>query len=42
MFFAKQGVYEPCGMFTAQHFILIAITLIGIVIALKRKKIKKT
>lgn len=41
MFFAKQGVYEPCGMFTAQHFILIAITLIGIVIALKRTENKK-
>jgi len=35
MFFAKQGMYEACGLFTPQHFILIAITLITIIIALK-------
>lgn len=35
MFFAKAGIYEPCGIFTAQHFILMAITIIGIIIALK-------
>ena len=49
MFFAHAGEYEPCGIFTIQHFILIVITLIGVVIALKctvnkkdtRKIIKK-
>lgn len=35
MFFAKQGMYEACGIFTPQHFILIAITLVAIIIALK-------
>lgn len=35
MFFAKAGIYEPCGIFTAQHFILMAITFIAIIVALK-------
>lgn len=35
MFLAKPGQYEACGIFTIQHFILIAITVIGIIIALK-------
>ena len=35
MFFAKAGEYEPCGMFTMQHFELIIITILGIVFALK-------
>lgn len=35
MFFAKAGIYEPCGIFTVQHFVLMAITIIGIIIALK-------
>ncbi|MBQ2836041.1 MAG: YwaF family protein [Clostridia bacterium] len=35
MLFAKAGIYEPCGIFTVQHFILMAITIIGIIIALK-------
>ena len=35
MFFAKPGEYNPCGLFTTQHFELIAITIIGILIALK-------
>ena len=35
MFFAKAGEYKTCGLFTTQHFELIAITIIGIVIALK-------
>ena len=34
--FAKQGEYNPCGIFTKKHFILILITLIGIKIALKK------
>ena len=45
MFFAKPGEYEACGIFTFQHFILIAITLLGVIIALKytlnKKEVKK-
>lgn len=33
--FAKEGVYEPCGIFTIGHLILILVTMIGIIIALK-------
>lgn len=33
--FAKMGEYEPCGIFTKGHFILIIITIIGILCALK-------
>ena len=35
MFLSKPGEYEPCGIFTIEHFILIAITVLGIIIALK-------
>ena len=35
MFFAKAGEYEPCGIFTVQHFELIFITILGIIFALK-------
>ena len=35
MFFAKPGEYEPCGIFTMQHFELIIITVLGIIFALK-------
>lgn len=35
MFIAKAGEYEPCGMLSVGHFILIAVTIIGIIIALK-------
>lgn len=45
MFLARQEEYEPCGIFTIQHFILIIITLIGVSIALKytvnKKEVKK-
>lgn len=41
MFFAKRGQYKACGIFTPQHFILIAITIIGIIIALKLTLNKK-
>ena len=45
MFLAKPGEYEACGIFTFQHFILIAITLLGVIIALKytlnKKEVKK-
>ena len=33
--FSNIGEYEPCGIFTIGHFILITITIIGIFIALK-------
>ena len=33
--FSKAGMYEACGIFTTGHFILIGITLIAIIIALK-------
>ena len=36
MLFAYPGAYEPCGLFTADHFKLIIITIIGIIIALKK------
>ena len=39
--FAKQGEYEPCGIFTKEHFLLILLTIIGIKISLK-KNINKT
>lgn len=41
MLFASPGEYEPCGLFTIDHLKLIIITIIGIVIALK-KTIKKS
>ena len=33
--FANEGVYDPCGIFTQGHFILIIITILAIFIALK-------
>ena len=36
MLFAKPGTYEPCGIFSAEHFFLLAITLLVIGIAIKR------
>lgn len=33
--FTNAGIYEPCGIFTIGHFILIAFTVIGILISLK-------
>ena len=35
MFFAKPGEYQACGMYTIGHWILLTITVIGILIALK-------
>lgn len=35
MLFAYPGEYEPCGLFTLDHFKLMIITIIGIAIALK-------
>jgi len=36
MLFANPGEYEPCGLFTLGHLILIIVTIIGIIISLKR------
>lgn len=33
--FSKMGEYEPCGIFTPGHFILIGVTALCIIIALK-------
>lgn len=47
MFFAKPNEYEPCEIFTTQHFILIILTIISISVALKKtvnkgkKEVKK-
>lgn len=41
MLFAKAGEYEPCGIFSMQHFGLIIVTILGIVVALK-KSMNKT
>ena len=47
MFFARPGEYEPCGIFSIEHFILLALTVIGIKIAINftdinnKEKIKK-
>ncbi|MBQ3408873.1 MAG: YwaF family protein [Clostridia bacterium] len=38
MFFAKPGEYEPCGMYTSGHIILLVITLTTIVVALQCTK----
>ena len=35
MFFAKPGKYKPCEIFSIDHLVLIIITIIGIIIALK-------
>lgn len=36
MFFAKDGEYKPCGMYTPGHFILLVISVVGIYLALKK------
>lgn len=36
MFFAKPDEFEPCGIFTIKHIILIIFTIAGIIIALKK------
>lgn len=40
MFFAKPGKYEPCGIFSTKHFILIIITVLVIIIAFKKTENK--
>ncbi len=34
--FAKSGEYEPCGIFTTDHIKLIIVTILGIIVALKK------
>ncbi|MCI9064036.1 MAG: YwaF family protein, partial [Clostridia bacterium] len=41
MFLAKPGEYEACGMYSIGHLILLIITVIGILIAIKFTKNKK-
>ena len=36
MFFLLLNEYEACGIFTTKHFILIILTITGIIIALKK------
>lgn len=38
MFFAKPGEYEPCGMYTWGHYLLLAITIIAIILGLHYSK----
>ena len=41
MFFAKAGVYEPCGLYNIKHLVIALITILGIAISVKITKIKK-
>ena len=41
MFFAKPGEYKPCGLFSLQHIILLAVTILIIIVALKLTKTNK-
>ncbi len=38
--FSKMGEYQACGIFTIEHFILIALTVMGIAISLKKAENK--
>ena len=38
MLFSKPGEYEACGIFTADHFFLLIISIIGIIIALRKSR----
>ncbi len=41
MFFARPGEYEPAGLYTIDHLVLLIIAIIGIIIAIKFTKDKK-
>ena len=45
MFLSRVGEYEPCGIFTIKHFILMVATITAVLIALKytanKKNVKK-
>lgn len=38
MLFSKPGEYEACGIYTIDHFILLIISIIGIVLALHKSR----
>ena len=38
MFFSKPGEYEPCGLFSVGHFILLVLSLSIVGIALYNTK----
>lgn len=38
MFFAKPGVYQPCGIFNLKHLCLFLVTITGVSFALKNTK----
>ena len=40
MFFAKAGVYEPCGIFTKGHLWLVILNVMGVVISLIKSRHK--
>lgn len=40
MFFAKAGIYPPCGLFSTGHFIMLIIVLIVVVLALRFIKVE--
>lgn len=41
MFFAKSGLYKPCGIYNFKHLTIALVTFIGILIAVKNTKVKK-
>lgn len=41
MFFAKSGVYTPCGIYNAKHLLISVITFILIILAVKITKAKQ-
>lgn len=40
MFFAKLGEYEPCGIFSFKHIILLLITVLSIKVAIQKTNLK--
>ena len=41
MFFAKPGIYEPCGIYNYRHIILAVIILVWVAIAVKLTEVNK-
>ena len=41
MFFAKPGIYEPCGIYNYRHIILAVIILVWVAIAVKLTEVTK-
>ena len=42
MFFAKSGVYNPCGIYNLKHLIIAIVTFTIIAIAVKNTKAKRS